>query len=179
MVCPSSSSVEEGQDQLRKAEVVGHHLRGPHCSPSHPPTTWAARWGREEQRASSSHAMLIWPFPPRPPDPATSEIGLLPSSDQLGTGSSGQFATRWHQINHPCGDTLGGSGPPPTPNQSVSPIAPFLRPPPRPGAAGAARGATRPVRAQGYLHRVLFYLFLAASDKAPSLCVFVCCRKIK
>lgn len=59
---------------------------------------------------------------------ATSETGLLPSSDQLGMGPSSQFATRWHQINWLCGDTLGSLGPPPPPNQTPSPISLFLCP---------------------------------------------------
>lgn len=131
IVCPSSSSLEEGQDQLRKAEVVGHHQGSPHCSPSHPPIRQGACWGREEQCTSSGDAMLCkshLAFPTMGTRLATSKTGLLPSSDQLGMGPSSQFATRWHQINWLCGDTLGSSGPPPPPNQTPSPISLFLCP---------------------------------------------------
>lgn len=183
IVCPSSSSLEEGQDQLRKAEVVGHHQGSPHCSPSHThPLRQGACWRREEQCTSSGDAMLCkshLALPTMGTRLATSETGLLPSSDQLGMGPSSQFATRWHQINWLCGDTLGSSGPPPPPNRTPPPITLFLCPPPRPAAAGAAHGAMQPARAQGYLHWVLCYLVLAVSDKAPSHCVFICCWKIK
>lgn len=80
MVCPSSSSVEKGQDQLRKAEVVGHRLRGPHCSPSHTPTTWSG------EGKSKTHLSAHLAFPTAATRPGHLQNWAAPLQRPAGDG---------------------------------------------------------------------------------------------